>query len=117
MAYRIGTSRPLEEIDRGLQESAARHRFGILAIHDLQETMRKKGVDLAMECRIYEVCNPLRAKKVEGNYTPAAMLPTDMMKAFGKPEIEPVAREVEDVILQMMREAASDGDCVKSLLP
>jgi Rod binding domain-containing protein len=45
------------------------------------------------------------------------MLPTDMMKAFGKPEIEPVAREVEDVILQMMREAASDGDCVKSLLP
>jgi uncharacterized protein (DUF302 family) len=46
MVYRIGTGRPLEEIERGLQESAARHRFGVLAIHDLQETMKKKGVDM-----------------------------------------------------------------------
>jgi uncharacterized protein (DUF302 family) len=129
MVYQIGSSKPLEEIERGLQESAARHRFGVLAIHDLQETMMKKGVDLAMECRIYEVCNPLQAKKVleadgaistalpcrisvygsKGNYTLATMLPTEMMKVFGKPEIEAVAREVEEVIVQMMREAAGDG--------
>jgi hypothetical protein len=31
-----------------------------------------------------------------------------MMKAFANPEIEPVAREVEEVILQMMQDAATN---------
>ena len=129
MLYQISSARSLDEIDRGLQESAARHRFGVIAIHDLQETLNKKGVDLAMNCRIYEVCNPQQAKKVldangavstalpcrisvygsSGHYTLATLRPTEMMKAFGDPSIEPVAREVEDVILQMMQDAAGGG--------
>ena len=128
MLVQIQSSKSLEEIERGLQESAARHQFGVIAIHDLQETLKKKGVDLAMECRIYEVCNPVQAKKVldaDGaistalpcrisvyggsgkGYTLATMRPTEMMKAFGNPAIEPVAREVEEVILQMMQDAAT----------
>jgi uncharacterized protein (DUF302 family) len=125
--YQIKSSKPLDEIERGLQESAARHKFGVIAIHDLKDTLKKKGVDLAMECRIYEVCNPVQAKKVldaDGAistalpcrisvygspkaYTLATMRPTEMMKAFANPEIEPVAREVEEVILQMMQDAAT----------
>lgn len=128
MLYKIGTRRPLDEIERELQESAARHRFGVIAIHDLRDTLRKKGVDLAMECRIYEVCNPLQAKRVletDGaistalpcrisvygaprDYTLATMLPTEMMKGFNNPDVEPVAREVEEVIIQMMRDAAGE---------
>ena len=49
---------------RDLQGSAAKHQFGVIAVHNLQEMMKKKGVDLAIECRIYEVCNPHQAKKV-----------------------------------------------------
>jgi uncharacterized protein (DUF302 family) len=127
MLYQIKSSKSLDEIERGLQESAARHQFGVIAVHDLQQTLKKKGVNLAMECRIYEVCNPVQAKKaldadgaistalpcrisVFGSpkeYTLATMRPTEMMKAFANPEIEPVAREVEAVILQMMRDAAT----------
>lgn len=127
MLYQIKSSKSLNEIERGLQESAVRHQFGVIAVHDLQETLKKKGVDLAMECRIYEVCNPVQAKKVldaDGaistalpcrisvygkakEYTLATMRPTEMMKAFANPEIEPVAREVEAVILQMMQDAAT----------
>ena len=127
MLYQIKSAKTLEEIERGLQESAARHQFGVIAIHDLQETLKKKGVDLAMECRIYEVCNPRQAKKVldaDGaistalpcrisvhgspkGYMLATMRPTEMMKAFANPEIEPVAREVEEVLLQMMQDAAT----------
>lgn len=126
MLFKIPSTRPLEEIDRRLQDSAATHKFGIIATHDLQDTMKKKGVELQMECRIYEVCNPLQAKKVlesdgaistalpcrisvygsPGHYTLATMRPTEMMKAFGNPEIEPVAQEVEEVLLEMMNEAA-----------
>ena len=127
MLYQIKSNKSMDEIERGLQESAARHQFGVIAVHDLKETLKKKGVDLAMECRIYEVCNPHQAKKVlDANgaistalpcrisvygspkeYTLATMRPTEMMKAFANPEIEPVAREVEEVILQMMQDAAT----------
>ena len=123
----LNTSKPLAEIESALQESASRNKFGVIAIHDLRETLKKKGVDLAMECRIFEVCNPHQAKKVlesdgaistalpcrisvygsEGNYTLATMLPTEMMKAFERPEIAPVAKEVEDVIVRMMQDAAN----------
>jgi uncharacterized protein (DUF302 family) len=126
MLYQVKSTRPLDEVEAALQESAARHRFGVIAIHDLRETLKKKGVDLDMECRIYEVCNPLQAKKVleangaistalpcrislyghKGEYTLATMRPTELMKGFGQPEIEPVAKEVEEVILQMMQDAA-----------
>ena len=64
MLYQIKSSKSLNEIERGLRESAVRHQFGVIAVHDLQETLKKKGVDLTMECRIYEVCNPVQAKKV-----------------------------------------------------
>ena len=64
MLYKVTSTKPLDEIERGLQESAARHQFGVIAVHDLQETLKKKGVELAMECRIYEVCNPTQAKRV-----------------------------------------------------
>ncbi|MEO8026529.1 MAG: DUF302 domain-containing protein [Bryobacteraceae bacterium] len=126
MLYQIKSVKSLEEIDEGLRESAARQQFGVIAVHDLQETLSKKGVDLAIQCRIYEVCNPHQAKRVldaDGaistalpcrisvygtprDFTLATMRPTEMMKAFGNPEIEPVAREVETVILRMMQDAA-----------
>lgn len=126
MLYQIKSTRTLDEIERILHESAARQRFGVIAIHDLRDTLKKKGVDLETECRIYEVCNPLQAKKVldidgaistalpcrisvygeKGNYTLATMRPTEMMKVFGRPEFELEAREVEEVILEMMRNAS-----------
>jgi uncharacterized protein (DUF302 family) len=126
MIFEVSSTKILDQIGQGLQEAAARHKFGVIAVHDLKETMKKKGVDFAGECMIYEVCNPHQAKKVleangavstalpcrisvyrSGNvYKLATMLPTVMMKMFGSPELEPVAREVEEVVTAMMRESA-----------
>lgn len=126
MVYEVTSDKTLETIDRGLQEAAARYKFGILTIHNLKETMAKKGVEFAGECLIYEVCNPHQAKKVlEVNgavstalpcrisvyrsgdrYRLATILPTALMKLFGSPELEPVAKEVEEVIVAMMQAAA-----------
>jgi uncharacterized protein (DUF302 family) len=128
MLYQINSNNSLEEIEHRLHDSAARHRFGVIATHDLRDMMNRKGVNLDMECKIYEVCNPLQAKQVldldgaistalpcrisvygsKGQYTLATMRPTEMMKAFAHAELEPVARQVEEVILQMMRDAASE---------
>jgi uncharacterized protein (DUF302 family) len=127
MLHTIPSQRALPEIEQALQDSAARHKFGILAVHDLKETMRKKGVEFNSECRIYEVCNPVQAKKVleangavstalpcrisvyenpEGGYTLATLLPTELMKMFGSPALGVVAQEVETVLKEMMADAA-----------
>lgn len=126
MIHKVSTTKPITVIDRDLRASAARHQFGVIAVHDLQDTLRQKGISLGMQCQIYEVCNPHQAKKVleadgaistalpcrisvygDGKtYTLATMLPTAMMEAFGRPEIAEVAREVEEIILEMMDDAS-----------
>jgi len=126
MLYTIKSHKPIAEIQRRLEESAARHQFGILTVHNLRETMKKKGVEFGTDCWVYEVCNPLQAKRVleangavstalpcrisvygtEGDYSLSTLLPTALMKMFASPELEPVAQEVEAVIKTMMKDAA-----------
>jgi uncharacterized protein (DUF302 family) len=125
MLYEALSTKPLEEIDAGLQAAAARHQFGVIAVHDLQATMKKKGVEFGKRVLVYEVCNPHQAKAVlEANgaistalpcrisvyQTPegfklATLLPTELMRLFGNPELEPVAAEVEQVVKAMIDEA------------
>ena len=69
MLYQLHSSKPLAEIESALQDSASRNKFGVIVIHDLRETMKEKGVDLAMECRISVYGS-------KGNYTLATMRPT-----------------------------------------
>jgi len=126
MIFEVSSAKSLDEIGRALQEAAARHKFGVIAVHDLKAKMKEKGVDFAGECMIYEVCNPQQAKKVleangavsaalpcrisvyssGGAYRLATILPTALMKLFSSSELEPVAQEVEDVVVVMMKEAA-----------
>ncbi len=126
MLFQLPSTRSIDEIQKELEASAARNKFGIIAVHDLQQIMKNKSVDLAIECKVFEICNPHQAKKVldadailstalpcrisvygnPGAYHLATMLPTAMMAAFDKPAINAVAKEVEDVMLTMMRDAA-----------
>jgi uncharacterized protein (DUF302 family) len=88
--------------------------------------MAKKGVAFDRDCYIFEVCNPVQAKRVlesrmevstalpcrisvyqEGDRVKLATLkPTKMIAAFQAPDLEPVALEVEKTIAAIMREAA-----------
>jgi uncharacterized protein (DUF302 family) len=126
MLLEVQSNKSMDEIERGLQESAARHKFGIIATHDLKQTLLNKGVELDQDCRVYEVCNPQQAKKVldangaistalpcrisvygkPGQYRISTMRPTELMKGFDAPSIGTVAQEVEQVLQAMMTEAA-----------
>ena len=126
MLFEISTKKSLEEIEKGLEEAAARHKFGIIGTHNLKESMAKKGVEFHGECMIYEVCNPHRAKEVlEANasiatalpcrisvyrsgdeHKIATLLPTEVLRLFGNPELDPVAREVESAIKAIIEETA-----------
>lgn len=126
MLFELKSQKSLEAIGKGLEEAAARHQFGVIAVHDLKATMAKKGVDYNGDCMVYEVCNPHQAKRaLEANgaisaalpcrisvyregeeFRIATLLPTALLAGFQSPELDPVAKEVEQVMVAMIREAA-----------
>jgi len=126
MLCRVESSKSLSQVTRDLEAAAQRHKFGVMAVHNLKDKMREKGVDFERDCLIYEVCNPHQAKKVleanaeistalpcrisvyqEGaSVVLATIRPTAMIELFGTPELEAVALEVEETITKIMDEAA-----------
>ena len=64
MKYIVETPKSVEQALADLQAAVERHKFGVLHIHNLQETMKKKGVDFPNACQILEICNPHNAKEV-----------------------------------------------------
>jgi uncharacterized protein (DUF302 family) len=127
MLYRIQSTKPLSQVARDLEAAAQQNKFGVMAVHDLKAKLKEKGDDFSRDCLIYEVCNPVQAKKVlevsaeistalpcrisvyeeGGRVTLATLRPTAMIEMFGTPELKAVAEEVEEVIFKIMDEAAN----------
>ena len=127
MLVKLSTDKTVSEAAAALQAAVQANRFGVLQIHNLKETMAKKGVEFARECLIFEVCQPQQAKKVldqnmsvstalpcrisiyeEGGKTILATLkPTALLAMFNSPQLKGVAQEVEDTIVKIMKDAAS----------
>ncbi len=125
MTYTKHSPRSCEEVEKGLQEAVARHKFGILHVHDLKQTLRSKGIDLGSECRVYDVCNPQAASKAlrtemrvstvlpcrisifEENQgcTVATVRPTSLLQATGLDGVASLAEEIEREILAIVDEA------------
>ena len=128
MLIKIPTNKSVTAAAASLQAAVDANRFGVMQVHDLKSTMNKKGVAFAHECLIFEVCQPQQAKKVldenmsvctalpcrisvyeEGGETILATLkPTTLLALFDTPQLNSVAREVEDTILKIMHDAAAD---------
>ncbi len=126
MLIKTPTDKTVSAAATALQAAVTAHHFGVMQVHNLQETMVKKGVAFAHECLIFEVCQPQQAKKVleqnmsvstalpcrisiyeEGGKTVLATLkPTTMLAMFNTPQLAGVAQEVEDTIVKIMTEAA-----------
>jgi uncharacterized protein (DUF302 family) len=123
------TSKTVSEAAAALQAAVQANHFGVMQVHNLKETMVKKGVEFDRECLIFEVCQPQQAKKVldenmsvstalpcrisiyeEGGRTIlAALKPTTLLAMFNTPQLKSVAQEVEDTMVKIMTEAASDS--------
>jgi uncharacterized protein (DUF302 family) len=115
MLYITETTKDFETAVRDLQEAVKRHNYGVLHIHDLQKTLKEKGIDFPNRIRILEVCNPQRASRVltahmqvnlalpcrisvfeEGGKVKIGMIkPTFLLSVF--PGWEKIKREAEEV--------------------
>ena len=127
MLVKCSTDKTVSETAVALQAAVQANHFGVMQVHNLKETMAKKGVEFVHECLIFEVCQPQQAKKVleqnmsvstalpcrisiyeeGGNTILAALKPTTLLAMFNAPQIQQVAQEVEDTMVKIMREAAS----------
>ena len=63
MYYVVSTAKNPAEAARDLEAAVQKHQFGVLHVHDLKETLTRKGYPLATQCRIFEVCNPQQASR------------------------------------------------------
>jgi len=127
MLVKVSTDKSVSDAAAALQAAVQANHFGVMQVHNLKETMAKKGVEFERECLIFEVCQPQQAKKVldqnmsvstalpcrisiyeeNGKAILATLKPTILLAMFNTPQLEGVAREVEDTIVKIMKEAAS----------
>jgi uncharacterized protein (DUF302 family) len=126
MIYSKQSSRSPEDVGKRLEDAAAKHRFGILHVHDLQKTLESKGIQLGSECRVYDVCNPQAAARAlhtdmrvstvlpcrisvfskDGGCLISTVKPTSLFGATGLEGSEALAAEVEHEILAIINESA-----------
>ena len=120
------TRKSLGEVRQRFEEAAAENRFAVLGMHDVGERLRAKGLPFDRKFYVYEVCNPVAAKKVldadvrigtalpcrvtiytdDGEVVLETLKPTAMLAMFGEPSLEGIAREIEAAIEAMMSAAA-----------
>ena len=126
MIMSVTSSKSLEDLDQDLRKAVQRHKFGVLNMLDLKQTLGNKGMVLERECRVYDICNPHSASTAlntdmsvsvvlpccvsvyqDGQtLTIATVKPTDLMKATDLNGRTEFATEVEREVFAMMREAA-----------
>ena len=76
MLVKISTNKTVSEAAAALHAAIQANHFGVMQVHNLKETMAKKGVELKGECLIFEVCQPQQARKVlEQNMSVSTALP------------------------------------------
>jgi uncharacterized protein (DUF302 family) len=127
MLYVRETRGSVDEVAKRLEEAAVANQFGVLGVHDLKQKMKAKGVAFDKECRIFEVCNPGKAKTVlqsnmaistalpcrisifeeAGKVKIATIKPTAMLAMFDQPELASVAKEVEETIERIIDAACA----------
>ncbi len=127
MYYQVTTSKDFEQASKDLQAAVVNHKFGVLHVHDLGNTLRFKGIDFKEQCHVLEVCSPIQAEKVlsidmrlnmalpcrisvwtEQGETKIGMIKPEKMLADLSSDVRltEVAKEVEKATIIMIDEAA-----------
>lgn len=123
MKYIVETEKSVEQAVIDVETAAKNHSFGVLHIHNLQQTMKNKGVDFPHACQILEICNPHKAHAVltadmsmnlalpcrisvyeENGKTKIGMIkPAAMLSVLSdSPELLAVAGEVEETTMAII---------------
>lgn len=118
----------LETTCQRLTDAVKEHGFGVLHIHDIKNTLEGKGIAFDAACRVFEVCNPKRAKEVltiqislanalpcriavyerEGSILVSMMSPASILEVLSDDKaLAEIAQSVEQSMVTMMEQAVS----------
>lgn len=127
MLFSVESEKPLAKLKEDVPKACAAHKFGVLAVHDLREKMKEKGVEYRGDCVVFEVCNPQKAKEAleaepdistalpcrisvykgkDGKTRLSTIRPTALVAIYGAGGLKGLAEEVEATLTAIMREAA-----------
>ncbi len=126
MLINVETSKGVEEVRQKLEEIAKSKGFGVMSVHEVTKILESKGFPIDYGCVIVEVCQPKAASEVlsknpyistampcrisifqkEGKTVLSTIAPTEMIKMYNEPQLEDLARKVEEQIREIMEEAA-----------
>ena len=56
MYHVLESAKPFEAAATDLEEAVKESGFGVLHIHDIQATLKKKGIDFPNGCKVLEIC-------------------------------------------------------------
>ncbi len=121
------TSKSVDQLREDLPEVCTAHGFGVLGVHDLRAKLQEKGQDWDTPCLVFDVCNPVQAKRVltaepnisavlpcrisafpdeAGRTRLVTVRPTRMIELFGA-DLGDVAREVEETLEAILNDVAA----------
>jgi len=121
------TSIPVDAMEERLRAAAKNHQFSVLNVTDLRAKLRSNDLDFTPACKVFDVCNPHRAKVVleskleistalpcrisvyeEDDRTKVAtLLPTKVLGMFGAEGLDSVAQSVESDLIAIIDEATA----------
>lgn len=124
MLIKLSTTKSVRETAATLRSAALANHFGVLQVHDLQQTLASNGAELRRECLILEVCQPQQASAIlddnmsvstalpirisvfreHGVTVLATLQPTTLLGMFNAPPVFEVARAVEDAVVKILKE-------------
>lgn len=67
MIYIEKSTKSVETLVKTFEEKISDFKFGILHIHNVNETLNSKGVEFNKQCQILDICNPNHAKEFLSN--------------------------------------------------
>jgi len=123
--YIVDSDKSFHEATVDLEAVVPRLGFVILQVHDLGDTLRRKGIDLDEDCRVFEICNFRQTGRLlsiamqlnlalpwrisvftENGVTRIGLLrPPPMLAALSENAgLSPLAREIDEKMMQIVDE-------------
>ncbi len=123
MSYTVESSRPFDEVSTHLEEAVPKHGFRVLAVHNVQQTLKEKGFESG-PLKIVEICNAKFAHEALGKEINVALMmpckiivrsegektimtlarPSMISQLFPDAGLEKLAGDVEGVMKSIMDE-------------
>ncbi|WP_419770088.1 MAG: DUF302 domain-containing protein [Candidatus Marinarcus sp.] len=76
MQYMQTSTKSVQEIVDAIKEISPSYKFGVLHVHNIQETLKSKGFEFPNDCQVLDICNPNVAMQfLSEDITLAAIMP------------------------------------------